>query len=77
MASVPTARDSSANKVTFVQLIRVTSLQRTRYKRKIEAVPMWRANTSDSLRWCEHSRVLLVYSLTLLCMLSAHTGIYL
>ena len=50
MASVPTARDSSANKVTLVQLIRVTSLQRTRYKRKIEAAPMWRANTSDSQR---------------------------
>ena len=49
MASIPTARDSSANKVTFVQLIRVTSLHRTRYKRKIEAVPMWRANTGDSL----------------------------
>ena len=31
---------------------------------------------SDPLRQCEHSRVLLVYSLTLLCMLSANTGMY-
>ena len=30
---------------------------------------------SDPQRYCEHSRVLLVYSLTLLCMLSANTGI--
>ena len=45
MASVPTARDSSANKVTLVQLIRVTSLQRTRYKKSKR-----RANTSDSQR---------------------------
>ena len=31
---------------------------------------------SDPQRQSEHSRVLLVYSLTLLCMLSANTGMY-
>ena len=31
---------------------------------------------SDPLRQCEHSRVLLVYSLTLLYMLSVNTGMY-
>ena len=68
MASVPTAFDSSAKKVTFVQLIRVMSLQGTSYKRGIKAAPVWRANTSDSQRQCKHSRVRLVY------MLSANTG---
>ena len=57
MALVPTASDLSAKKVTFAQQLN-TSLQRTSYKREIEAAPMWRANTSDSQRLCKHSRVI-------------------
>ena len=31
---------------------------------------------SDPQGQCEHSRILLVYSLTLLCMLTVNTGMY-